>query len=165
MTGTNLSSWFNPSEGTLYAESNHIVGVNQSAYFAQIYFGDGSGTYYGNSVAVGKFSASSIGSGQRLKGIVFDNNSAVADLATASDVTTSPSKVAMVYKVNDFAASINGATALTDTSGNLPIAVTSRTFTIGGLVGGGLSPNSAIKKLAYYPLRVTNAQLQALTGS
>ena len=163
MTGTNLFSWFNPSQGTLYAEAYHLVSVNQQAYFAQI-AGTGAGTQYGASIAVGKFGANSIDSGQRIKGIVFDNNDPIANLVTASDVTTFPVKVSVSYKVNDFAASINGATTLTDTSGILPVIGTDGVFTIGALRGGGLYANSTIKKITYYPARLTNAELQSLTS-
>jgi hypothetical protein len=163
MTGANLFSWFNPSQGTLYAEANHIVGVNQQAYFAQI-AGTGSGTSYGESIAVGKFDSSAIGSGQRIKGIVYVINSNDANLVTASNITTSPVKVSLGYKVNDFAASIDGAASLTDTSGVLPVINSVGVFSIGSIRGGGLYINSTIKKIAYYPARLTNEQLVALTS-
>jgi hypothetical protein len=163
MTGANLFSWFNPSQGTVYAEANHIVGVNQQAFFAQI-AGTGSGTSYGESIAIGKFGASAINSGQRIKGIVYVINADVANLATASDITTSPVKVSLGYKVNDFAASIDGATALTDISGVLPVINSAGVFSIGSIRGGGYYTNSTIKKLAYYPARLSNTELQGLTS-
>jgi hypothetical protein len=163
MTGANLFSWFNPSQGTLYAEANHIVGVNQNAYFAQI-AGTGSGTGYGESIAVGKFDSSAIGSGQRIKGIVYVINSIDANLVTASNITTSPVKVSLGYKVNDFAASIDGAASLTDTSGVLPVINSVGVFSIGSIRGGGLYINSTIKKIAYFPARLSNEQLEALTS-
>jgi hypothetical protein len=163
MTGANLFSWFNPSQGTLYAEANHIVGVNQQAYFAQI-AGTGSGTGYGESIAVGKFDSSAIGSGQRIKGIVYVINSIDANLVTASNITTSPVKVSLGYKVNDFAASIDGAASLTDTSGVLPVINSVGVFSIGSIRGGGLYINSTIKKIAYFPARLSNEQLEALTS-
>jgi hypothetical protein len=67
------------------------------------------------------------------------------------------------YKVNDFAFSVNANTVQTDSSGLVPAVVNK--LDIGNWhVNGTANWNSTIKKIAYYPLRVTNAQLQALTS-
>jgi hypothetical protein len=69
--------------------------------------------------------------------------------------------VAGAYQFNNFAQSTNSATPLTDTSGIVPKNMDRM------LIGKFLSSSefsTHIKKFAYYPLRLTNAQLQAITG-
>jgi hypothetical protein len=69
-------------------------------------------------------------------------------------------KQAIAYKVDDFAYTTNGASVVTDTSGAIPSV-----NRLGiGLTGTQNFLNGTISRIAYYPVRVTNAQLQALTG-
>jgi hypothetical protein len=70
-------------------------------------------------------------------------------------------KTASTYSANDFAIVTNGGTVATDTSGTVPTGITS--LGIGVLVTGGSPLNGHIARLDYYPTRLTNAQLQALT--
>jgi hypothetical protein len=99
-------------------------------------------------------------------GIVLDNRSAgtTIELGTNAAVdfgsVVSPSSIAMAYKINDFAASRNGAAVLTDTSGTVvssPILMN-----IGNNVSS-LFHNGHISRLRYYNTRLTNSQLQGLT--
>jgi len=71
-------------------------------------------------------------------------------------------RIVMAYKLNDSAGSANGAVGTTDTSCTIPVV--SR-IDIGSVRSVGNYLNGYIRKLSYYPLRLTNAQLQALTGS
>ena len=57
----------------------------------------------------------------------------------------------------------NGSAATTDDSVSLPTAATQATIGTNAAVSGNFL-NGTIKKLAYYPARLTNAQLQALTS-
>ena len=74
----------------------------------------------------------------------------------------SENTLASSYSVNDFASSLNGATALTDTSGSLPV-VTDMNIGISGTATAGFL-NGHIKSIQYYPRRLSNAQLQELTA-
>jgi hypothetical protein len=69
---------------------------------------------------------------------------------------------ANAYKVNDFASVANGGVAATDTSGTIPVV--DRLYLGVNSSGTTTSLTATIRKIAYYPLRVTNAQLQALTS-
>lgn len=69
-------------------------------------------------------------------------------------------KVSYVYKTNDYAISGNGAAVATDTVALVP---TTNQFYIGG-DSSSRSLNGTIKKIAYYPRRLSNTQLQALTS-
>lgn len=69
-------------------------------------------------------------------------------------------KQGLAYKQNDFAGSFNGGAVLLDTSGTVPAVTRLR---IGNFDSGQL--NGTIRRLRYYPRRLTNDELQALTTS
>jgi hypothetical protein len=147
MTGTNFSSWYNASEGTLFAQSQtaqaYAAGVP-----ARVSIDDGT---ISNRIAMRN--------GNNFSSVVTVSGSPVAGLeltAWNSNIT----KQAIAYKVDDFAYTTNGASVVTDTSGAIPSV-----NRLGiGLTGTQNFLNGTISRIAYYPVRVTNAQLQALTG-
>lgn len=152
MTGTNFSSWFNAGEGTVYFESQTAQGTNSYPYSLF-------GTNTQNRIFANYTTTQRIESGVRINnifeaGAVSPNNSAPINTF---------GKGATAYKVNDFGFSWNGAAALTDTSTTLPIVLKLDIGNNGGLAGNWL--NGTISKIAYYPFRLPNNQLQALTGS
>jgi len=151
MTGTNFSSWFNQSEGTLYTEtarlaSNSDVGVS----FREVTNGN-----------LNNYRTVVIGNDQIFAAEATLSSTLEARLIFNALGGTSYFKVASGYKINDLAATVNGVSVLTDASytpnPNLGLFIFSPNN------AGGV--NGYIKKIAYYPIRVTNANLQALTGS
>ncbi len=76
--------------------------------------------------------------------------------------TTAVNKNALTYKLNDFNAVNNNVTpGPSDTSGILPVV---NMLTIGSNSSGTNSfINGTIAKLTYYPVRLSNSTLQALT--
>ena len=148
MTGANFSSWYNQAEGTLYAEASTVSNGNACVY--------GIGDSTSNIIRMFKQNGN-----QAVYQVVKDATFS-ANLGMATTWTSGYGKIASVYKTDDFATSYNGGTSVTDTSGAVPIVNTVLTIGIGA---GVASLNGYIKKIAYYPIRVTNTQLQALTGS
>lgn len=77
-----------------------------------------------------------------------------------------PSKAALAYKTNDGAAAYGGVIKITDTS----IDVVGTSYPRNTLkIGGGTTTsadqiNGHIKSIRYFPRRLTNAQIQALTA-
>jgi len=69
-------------------------------------------------------------------------------------------KTAFAYKLNDYAISGNGAAVATDTSSAVP--------TIDQVLLGndneGRRLNGHLRRIAYFPRRLQNAELQALTA-
>lgn len=153
MTGTNFSSWYRADEGTMYAEYA-IAGFNPAAANAAFSVSDNSTSNF----IVGRITAPNVVDfSVRVLGVNQANITA-SNTATANTFL----KFAGAYKVNDFAASANGLTAVTDTSGTVP---TVDRALIGATGNATTNPlNGRIRKLAYYPWRLTNAQLQALTS-
>lgn len=149
MTGTNFSSWYRQDEGTLYAEGlaptligtfPHIVGTWDDGY-----------------------------STSRTNRIIFSSSNGISPRAFGTIIYTSPAltsgsayKAVLGYKSNDNAAYVNNvggtntAAFLNFTATNLQIGIQP------GLVSNKL--NSTIKKIAFYPSRLPDAQLQALTS-
>ena len=77
--------------------------------------------------------------------------------ATASQLN----KVAGVYKLNDFAVTIDGGTVSFDSAGDVPVDIGRLHI---GTLYNGFCLNGHIKSIKYYPRRLTNAQLQELTA-
>jgi hypothetical protein len=148
MTGTNFSSWYNQSEGTIVASI--LNGTPTGTSTAVLSFQDGAGSANNRHQMSGytAFTATVVG------GVVQSN------LGTNASAAAS---LAYAYKANDFAASANGATPTTDNSGTVPSALAYATI---GKFDFGLaqSLNGHIRTIAYYPSRLSNAQLQALTS-
>lgn len=81
-----------------------------------------------------------------------------------NDLTSTPlgavNKTALAYKINDFQSSVNSVLGTADTSGTLPTVDRAE-------IGAGQSIaylNGHLRAIAYYPQRLPNATLQALTA-
>jgi hypothetical protein len=151
MTGANFTSFYNAAEGTIYFESKTAQGSN--AYPYSLF-----GTSTANRIFANYETTDRMQSGIRVANVF--------EVAVPTPNNSAPlntfGKGATAYKVNDFGFSWNGAAALTDTSTNLPVVQKLDIGNNGGLAGNFL--NGTIKKIAYYPIRCTNAQLVALTS-
>jgi hypothetical protein len=147
MTGTNFSSWYRADEGTLYAEGT-AIGVSASPNFMSI-----SDNTANNAILL-RCRASGVTSNPA---VVLTNGAVVTTLANATFTTSN--KNSFSYATNDFASSLNGGSVAIDTSGTLPIV--NRAYIGSGETG--TSTSATIKKISYYPKRLTNAELQGLT--
>lgn len=154
MTGTNFSSWYNAGEGTLYGEyANSVTPAGGVARrIAHISDGTDSNRIY---TAWGETTARAL--------LVCTANGVSQASISGTAMSASGGKLAGAYKVNDFAVSANGLLTGTDTDGIIPSV---NVLHIGTSAVGTSSHylNGCVKKIAYYPLRVTNANLQALTS-
>jgi len=142
MTGTNFSSWFNASEGTMFAEATRIGTAANRA------FSVGAGSNYMYVIGT--------------ESVVVSSGSTQVNLANtlAADSTY---KTAMAYAINNFATVVNGGTVQTDNLGTVPSGIVSAG--IGQITTGStFAGNGAIKRIAYYPRRLSNSELQAITG-
>ena len=151
MTGTNFSSWYNQGEGTMYGEFSWM-GLSNNDYFFAI-----NNSSSNNLIALG------VSSTPTTRFIVTDGGVTQASVAGPTPVANTPFKIAGAYQVNNFRAATNGILGTADTSGIVPTGMTEVSFT----TSFGPTANAAnghIRKVAYYPLAVTSAQLQALTS-
>jgi hypothetical protein len=136
MTGVNFSSWFNPEQGCLFMQSAPAV------------------LDAGNGVTISDNTANNrirLGSSTTEQGTVTVSGTAQAALDGGTPVLNTLQSVAMSYKFNDFALSLNGGAVATDTTGTVPV-VTQLAF----------ATNEYIRRFTYYPQSGTAANLQAL---
>jgi hypothetical protein len=148
MTGTNFSSWYRTDEGTVYARATtSSITTAPSIYTFVDSSGTNANTIYGNASATNHL-------------VVRASGATVANLDGGTFTNDTSSNSCGVYKVNDFALSLDGGAIASDNAGAIPVV--DRLF-IGGNQTGAVSGNLTIKKLAYYPKRLTNAELQGLT--
>lgn len=156
MTGTNFSEWYRQDEGTFVADAQVATTNSYSGTFRNV---------------LQSSHASSAAS--RVSLLVNSVNQMQSEVAVSSVVssgltqganTGSVFKAATAYKTNDFAFSANGMAPTTDTSGSVPSDL-SQMF-IGGVQDGNAKGilNGTIRRIAYYPRRLANAELQAITA-
>lgn len=144
MTGTNFSSWYSAG-GTLTAQAST---TDVSAARVAVNISNGT-------------------SGTRAYELAFlstGNRGLVVNSTVQANLNQAPvslfAKYAMVSKANDFALSVNGNAVLTDTAGTVP---TVGSMWIGSSLGSADWLNGHVQKIAFYPNRLTNAELQAFS--
>jgi hypothetical protein len=150
ITGSAFSSWYRQDEGTLFAEGSGLTttprwgSFNSVAAFSEcINFGSVTGGLAELTVRTPTTTtAVSITAGNTLQA------GAIA-------------KDAFRYAVNDFAVTRNGVTPSTSTSGNLPN--TRNTLYIGVSANTFSYHNGHIRRLTYWPVRLSNTSLQSIT--
>ena len=156
ITGTNFSSWYNQSEGTLLLDSAPLSftsddGTNGSAVFI-------SDNYINNFISVqndprtgggGRASVYASGSSQFNSGFM---GSGIKKRSTA-----------LAYQEDNFAASTDGVTAVAGTSGSLPVVDRMR-IGIYPPTTPDFFANGHISRFSYYSERLTDTQLEAITS-
>jgi hypothetical protein len=147
MTGGNFSSWYRQDEGTILGVCRNplsgtqtCVGFDDATSSNQLNIYSDTTTGYMTVVAAG---------------------SVVANLTLGTLSSSNKNQFCGTYKLNSYAATLNSGSVLTDTSGAVP-AITQLRI---GKSQGGSSLFGTISRLAYYPVRLPDAQLQALTAT
>lgn len=153
MTGTNFSSWFNPSQGTLFGDVKMIATTNSGPVAFGISDGSNANAFYGGQT---------IPTAVRPLGLRYNSTDQAFPSITTTVTNGYEYKFAGSYSFNDVRGASNNVLATADTSAIMPLGVTQAS--IGALYGATQGLSGTIKKLAYYPTRLTNAQLQALTS-
>lgn len=149
ITGADFSPWYNANEGTF------VVSFTSRPTAVALVANDGS---FNN-----RLPQMGIGATSLYENFIVAGGSVVATLnPSGTHVFGTPATVAVAYAVNNYAASANGGTVVTDTSGALPTGINN--LNMGSLQTGGSSMNGYLRNITYYPTRLTDAQLQALTA-
>lgn len=143
ITGENFSSWYRQDEGTLYSEVNTLADSSAS----RISMSDGT-------------SSNRIFISNGIYPLYVRKDDSIQVREESSAIVNAYSKRAAGLKKDDFAISIDGGDPLIDTAGDLPF-VDRFAFSTSHVSDNYV--NGHIKKLAYYPQRLTNEQLQNLT--
>jgi hypothetical protein len=149
-----LSPWYNSVAGTIYAEfavtqpssgaNQFVARVSDNSYNNQI----------GDFVSTTGFAAISTASGG-----VFDGLASTAIAVSANTVA----KFAGAYSANDLAACKDGGTVATDATATIPSGLTR--FDLGSDHAGFNNVKAGyLRRITYYPRRLSNAELQAITA-
>jgi hypothetical protein len=150
-------SWFNATEGTFVVEFSVPSISATSMYVWQMRGSTDSWRHFVRCAAT---------SGQAQFYTV--NDTTVQAQINGSNITAGAVvKAAYTYKVNDFAACLNGGTVLTDTAGTVPTAGNMLRLALGSTYNGTVSSehlNGHLRALKYWPVRKTNTDLQGLTA-
>jgi hypothetical protein len=142
ITGTNFSSWYRQDEGAVFAKADSLFkGANFIASMNNGTNANSINIYVNNNLSQFEINTNSINQ---------------ANL----NVTSLPAfDFAGGYKVNGFSASYSGSSILSDSSGTVP---QTNQASLGSWFNN-FYLNGTISKLAYYPKRLSNTELQGLT--
>jgi hypothetical protein len=145
MIGNNFARWYNVNTGTFYAESVSFgTGARRITYAS-----DGTD----NNRIVQSFTASTN------VGFVSTSGNLQAQMSVSG---TGTAKTALAYATDNFAFSRNAALD-TDSAGTVPVGLTQ--MQIGAGLTAATSPlNGTISRIAYYPRRLANTELQGITS-
>jgi hypothetical protein len=146
ITGANFSSWYRQDEGTSLIDAfTSFTGATGADFYRFGTFTNGT-----------KISRSGIGATPQL--LVADNGTSQAAPFAGSLQPNVFAKIAVIYKVDDFAISTNGSLPsgnAVDTSGSVPQGITTLTF-MEGIFG-------CVRRFTYWPQRLPDTTLQAIT--
>lgn len=149
-----FAPWYNQTEGTFTAEFAYSSGTSADSPNTRALISANDGT---NSNRVSIYNRSGVAQ----SGLVTVAGATVASPGTGTSIGTNVvAKAAFAYKANDFNFALNGALGNIDTSGALPVV--SR-LTIGAQASGSVI-NGYVRNISYYPVRLSDTQLQALTA-
>lgn len=160
MTDSNLTSWYRQDEGTFYAQGQRAIsGVDPNNIFSA------------RSVGSDLIEVVNAASGDTTRATFFMNFSGVTQYGATTSASVFPlnvsGRVALAFRTNDVRGATNGALAASDTSVILPtitrLGIGSRLTNAAGTTGERFF-NGSVAKIAFYPLRLTDAQIQAITG-
>ena len=151
-SGSGNSEVFNDSEGVIFVDTAALVDDNTSK---RISISDGSSNP-NNLVCIDMSEYTNT-----IVGRIRTSNSEVAFLQSASQNQTQKNKIAVKYKVNDFALWINGFEVDTDNNGAVPIGLNDVSFDRGN---GSNDFYGKTKEVAYYDEILTDLELETLTS-
>ena len=145
MTGTNFSDWYRQDNGSVYVDGN--IGSGNFPY--AFYIGDGTTNnrhilyrVSGNATSNTYFGALTTANGTTQ--VSLNGLDAVAK------------KFVYSYTTDNFSAVANGGTVIVDNYGILP---TADRLWIGSYNNSSFFANGTIKKLSYYPIKLTNNEI------
>ena len=151
ITGSAFSSWYRQSEGTIFTDCSIIYTVPGTLFPLATAFNDNTSN---NRIENGFLTSTNAG-----YDVVASGSAQVGMYPNAGSALNR--KLATTYQLNNFAASVNGGSVSTDTSGTVPTVSQLR---IGDRTGGGPNAlNGTIRRLTFFPQRLPNSTLQSIT--
>jgi hypothetical protein len=152
ISGQNLYSWYNPLQGTIYTESDSITTTTQTGAILDI---------------------SDISDSSRISIYRQSDRQPVVQYYIPDPVSNvqiglgaiwtdlSVRKLSTSYSVNNFYIATNAVTSSTLTAGSVPGNISR--VSIGSFTSGASPANGHIRRVVYYPVRLSNTATYALT--
>lgn len=147
ITGTNFSSFYSQAKGSVFVQAS---GATLTGNPSSLEIHDGT-TNNRHTLDYGSGDITTVVGGASQSVLATGAPSAAEDVV----------KVAFAYGVNNFAASKDGGSIVSDTSGTVP---TTSEMQLGDDSAGTKSLNGHIKRLIYFPMRLADATLQSITS-
>ena len=154
MTGTNFSSWYNQSSGTFTCLAARTLTSTGVVNFPGIFYVD-DGTLNNCIGILFNDAGNYIGVEAYVAGVYQWGMNTLSSPVGGTYYNTS-----VGYSLNNYAAVTNNGTLQPVTSGGIP---TVNMLRLGSLRGGNARLNGCIKHFAFYPTRLTNAELTILS--
>ena len=148
-----LTPWFNSVQGTIFAEFLRSTTPAASTFPQFVNIDDGT---INNRLALFTNSSRSL-SAQVAIGGVFTS---LTTGQTWTEGTTA--KLALAYQALNHAASANGSSPVSNTAVNVPSGLTA--LRLGEQASSGAAMNGWLRRITYYPRRLSNAELQSITA-
>ncbi len=149
ITGTNFSSWYRQSEGTLFYEGTVSQGLSAFPWFYNITDGTTN-----NSIGVYQYTSGIYGALTTAGTPITPDPSVIF-----TPVSGAAAKHALAVKTSDTRAAYNGTLSGAQTTTVMPVV---NQLAIGQRVTGNRMTGT-IRRIIYYPVRIPNALLQAIT--
>ena len=153
MTGTNFSEWHRQDEGAIVVIAKRDVLVTGRGFTIS----DGTAN---NQIRV-NISVDGLGLRADLQ-IIAGGVLQVVTSTTPVPTVWATLAIAIAYKANDFAISVNGTAVVTDVTGTVPTV--DRMHIGSSETGTNGSHNGTVRRIAFLPKRLANAELQAITA-
>jgi hypothetical protein len=151
-----LSPWFNSVEGTVYAEWTNLAATMPTGA-AQVVarIGDATGN---NFISLFQFQNASSKASQNM----FSGGANPGRLDSGGAYSNATVKAAAAFAASDRALSTNGTAATTSATGAMPLSATRMGIGIDDTFNGPL--NGYLRRITYYPRRLSNAELVSITS-
>jgi len=157
MTGTNFSDWYNQTEGTVVADYTCNIVKNVGTLTGYVWcIADG--------VSASTSSLIALQARARINQVYgwYSTAGGGVDESIILDTTTDSGKVSMGFKpTNKVVGSANALTPVTGVTNQQ--AMTATLMAIGSINDGTNRLNGTIRKLFYYPQKLTNNEIQAFS--
>lgn len=148
---TPISSFYNQSEGTLFAEWNLVnLSGNRSALMLT------------NAAETNRLLIQARSAGGATRNLTFINSVAEVTNLDFSNLQSGTTKNAFTYAAGNYAATRNAAAVLTNAHAAVPSEANTLVIAADTIAGAN-ALNGHIRKIAYWPKRLSNTLLQQLT--
>jgi hypothetical protein len=149
ITGSLFSQWYAQPQGTWIVAGDYIAGAGAPLIEASV-----SGAVDYQRIALDPTNATA-------RSITSSTVQALLNLGAAT--TNINQNIAFAYQINNFAATLNGGTAVTDTAGSAPTLTTLYIGRLDPANDPGTRLNGHIRSIRYVPVRAADFQLQQVT--